>query len=69
MNAAGLQPFVEMASSAVVGRVGNRRVDDDAASRRGASQIARLDIFFVRADIADMRKGEGDDLPGVGRIG
>ena len=29
----------------------------------------RLDILVVDADIADVRKGEGDDLAGVGRIG
>ena len=34
-----------------------------------AGEIARLDVFFVGADIADMRKGEGDDLPGIGGIG
>jgi hypothetical protein len=29
----------------------------------------RLDILVIGADIADMRKGEGDDLPGIGRVG
>ncbi len=28
-----------------------------------------LDVLFIGADIADMRKGEGDDLAGIGRIG
>ena len=28
-----------------------------------------FDVFLIRADDADMGKGEGDDLPGVGRIG
>ena len=29
----------------------------------------RLDVLGVDADIADMREGEGDDLPGIGRVG
>ena len=33
------------------------------------SQIDGFDIFVVGADIADMGKGEGDDLRGVGRVG
>jgi hypothetical protein len=38
---------------------------DDAARRHGR----RLEIGAVDADIADMREGEGDDLPGIGGIG
>src|SRR5664279_1507187 len=38
-----------------------------APSRR--RHIDGLDVVFVGADIADMREGEGDDLPGVRRIG
>ncbi len=68
-DAAGLQPFVEMAGRAMVRRVGDRRMDDDAAGGGSRGEIARLDVFLVGADIADMRKSEGDDLPGVGRVG
>ena len=28
-----------------------------------------LDVLVVGADIADMREGEGDDLPGIGGVG
>ena len=31
--------------------------------------VRRLDVIVVGADIADMRKGEGDDLARIGRIG
>ena len=34
-----------------------------------AAEIDRFDVFLVRADIADMGKGEGDDLAGIGGIG
>ena len=34
-----------------------------------ARRIHGLDVLVVDADIADMGKGEGDDLPGIGRIG
>ena len=33
------------------------------------SEAAAFMVFLVRADIADMREGEGDDLAVVGRIG
>src|SRR5258707_576114 len=38
------------------------------ASRR-SRQIHRFDVVLVGADIADVRKSEGDDLPRIGRIG
>jgi len=31
--------------------------------------VHRFDVFIVGADIADVRKGEGDELPGIGGIG
>src|SRR5262249_22220104 len=40
-----------------------------AANARCRSQTCRLDVLGIGADIADMREGEGDDLPGIGRIG
>ena len=33
------------------------------------AQARRLDVLVIGADIADMREGEGDDLPGIGRVG
>ena len=44
-----------------------RRID--AAGARPRGHVQRLDVFLVGADIADVREGEGDDLPGIGRIG
>jgi hypothetical protein len=37
-----------------------------SAARGG---VVALDVLVVGADIADMREGEGDDLPGIGRVG
>ena len=31
--------------------------------------LGRLDVLFVGTDVADVREGEGDDLPRVGGIG
>ena len=38
-------------------------------NRAQGMRVQCLDIFGVRADIANMRKGEVDDLPGVRRVG
>jgi hypothetical protein len=38
---------------------------DEAACRRGHG----LDVLGIGAGVADMGEGEGDDLPGVGRVG
>ena len=63
------EPIGEMPLRAVIGGVGDGR-GENGADRAGApGQIDRLYVFVVGADIADMRKGEGDDLRGVGRIG
>ena len=32
-------------------------------------RVRRFHILVVRPDVADVRKGEGDDLPRVGRVG
>ena len=45
------------------------RAQDHAARARRCRHVHRLDVFVVGADIADMRKGEGDELPGIGGIG
>ena len=68
-DAARLQPQVEMAGGAVVGRVGDVGPEDAAAHARGGGEVDRLDVLVVDADIADMREGEGDDLAGIGRVG
>ena len=68
-DAARLQPLVEVAGRAVVRRSADRGVQHDAARARGRRHVHGLDVVLVGADIADMREGEGDDLPGIGRIG
>ena len=68
-DAASFQPVVEMAGGTIVRRRGDRAVQDDAARARRRRHVDGLDVFFVGADIADMREGEGDDLPGIGRVG
>ena len=68
-DAAALEPGIEMPRGAVIRRRGDGRVQDDAAGAGRRREVHRLDVLFVGADIADMRKREGDDLPGIGRIG
>ena len=41
----------------------------DAACTWRRRHIDGFDVFFVGADIADVRKREGDDLAGIGRVG
>jgi hypothetical protein len=60
-----LQPVIERLDRAPVGGVGDVAADDHTSG----SRRDRLDIFEIGADISDMRKCEGDDLPGVRRIG
>jgi hypothetical protein len=66
---APLQPVLEALGGAVAGRRGHVGAEDRAhrAGARGRRQV--LDVLAVRPDIADVREGEGDDLPGIGRIG
>ena len=68
-NAAGLQPVIEVAGGAIVRRRGDVGMQDDAAGAGPRRHVDALDVFVVGADIADMREGEGDDLPGIGRVG
>ena len=68
-DAARLEPLVEMAGGAVVRRRGDRGVQHHAARARRRRHVDGLDVLLVGADIADMREGEGDDLPGIGGIG
>jgi hypothetical protein len=68
-DAARFQPLIEMARGAVVGGIGDGRAQDHAACAGRCRHVHRLDVFLVGADIADVREGEGDDLPGIGGIG
>ncbi len=68
-DAALLQPLVEVAGGAVVGRVGDIGLEDGADGAGAGDRIEVLDVLVIGADIADMREGEGDDLAGIGRVG
>ena len=67
--AAGLQPFVEMLGGAVIGRIGDGSLDDAALDRGGGGEIGGFEVVIIGADIADVGKGEGDDLAGIGLVG
>jgi len=60
-----LQPVVEMPLGAVVGGVGDVGPQHAAEGGRAAGLV----VADIGADIAHMREREGDDLPGIGRIG
>ena len=64
-----LEPGVEMPAGAPVRGLGDGGMQDDAAHARGGGGVDRLGVVVVDADIADMGEGEGDDLPGIGRVG
>ncbi len=68
-NAARLQPVVEVLGGAIVRGRGNGGMQNDAAGPGPRRHVHALDVFLVGADIADMREGEGDDLPGIRRVG
>ena len=51
--------------AAIIGGMLGIGAHDQAAHRRREG----LDVFVIGADDADMGKGEGDDLPGIGGIG
>ena len=63
-TAAG-EPVIQPARCAEIGRPGRVHAQHEAARGRRI----RLHILAIGADIADMRKCEGDDLPGIGRVG
>ena len=44
-------------------------MQNDAARARRRRQVHGFDVVLVGADIPNMRKSEGDDLPGIGGIG
>ena len=64
-HAVGNQPGVQMARGAVIRGFSDILLHDQPA----CCGCERFDIFLIGTDIADMREGEGDDLPGIGRIG
>jgi hypothetical protein len=68
-DAARLQPLIERFRRAVVGGRRDARTQHSSPRARPRREVRRLRILDVRADIADVRKGEGDDLAGVGGIG
>ena len=54
---------------AMVGGRGDRRMQDDSANAwEAAANIDGFHILLIGADIADMRKSESDDLPGIGKV-
>ena len=62
--AIGLHPHIKMLCAAEIGRIGHI-LPRDAADGMG---VDRLHILNIAANIADMRKGEVDDLLGIGRV-
>ena len=68
-DAAAFQPGIEVACGAVVRRRRDRGMQNDAARARRRREVDGLDVFVIGADVADMRKGEGDDLAGIGGVG
>src|SRR6516165_7882444 len=68
-HAAALEPLIEMPRRTVVRWCADGRVQHDATRAGRRREVDCLNVLVVGADIADMREGEGDDLPGIGRIG
>ena len=68
-NPAPFQPMVEVAPRAIARRPGNVGLENCANRAVTGGRAEVFDVFVVGADIADMRKREGDDLAGIGRIG
>ena len=68
-DSAILEPRVKITLGPVIGRAGHRRMDDDTPHPGARREIACLDILVIGADVADVGKGKGNDLPRIGRIG
>ncbi len=62
----GVEKAIESLGSAPVGRCSRHGACDDASE---VDFVDGLEVFVVCADIADMRKGESDDLSGIGGVG
>src|SRR5690606_39453586 len=67
-DAAALQPGIQMLARAIVGRLSDVGTEDRAHGARAGRWMQVFDVFAIGADIADMREGECDDLPGIGGI-
>ena len=68
-DAACPQPLVEVSRGAVIRRLGDVGLQNAAADAGGGGEVDGLDVLVIDADIADMGKGEGDDLAGIGGVG
>ena len=58
-------PLGKTLARAIVRRLG----DHFAHQATERMRLARFDVFVISAYIADVRESEGDDLPGVARVG
>jgi hypothetical protein len=67
--AAPFQPSVEIMRGAVVRGGGDGGPQYAPADAGQSSQVRRLDVLVVNADVANMWKGEGNDLAGIRGIG
>ena len=67
-DAARRKPRIEVLRRPIIGRLGDL-APQHAAAHAAGRQAPGLHVLGVGADIADMGKGEGDDLPGIRRIG
>ncbi|MCY1238587.1 hypothetical protein D9M72_513320 [compost metagenome] len=67
-DAACLQPGVEVLDGAVVRRLGDVGLEDDADRAVACCRRQVFDVFVIGADIADVREGEGDDLAEIGGV-
>jgi hypothetical protein len=68
-DASALEPFIEVGLGPVIGRLGDRCMEDDTPHTGARREIACLDILVVDAGISNVGKSEGDDLAGIRRIG
>ena len=64
-DAAIREPRVQGLGGAPIGGLGDGGAQHAPQGRRGG----RFHVVWVGADVADVGKGEGDDLSGIGRIG
>ena len=68
-DTAPFHPAVEIALIAPIGRIG-RCIAEDRPAGRGVRAAADLfDILDIGPRVSDVRKGEGQDLAHVGRVG
>jgi len=68
-DVAGNQPVVEMQVTAIIGGLGDFGLEDRPDHPVSCILTKRLKVFAIGSDIADMREGKGNNLPGIGWIG